>query len=95
MEMTLTYGSVRARIRPAHPATTQASVRLCLLPNSVLSLTPNRPGMTLRCETGTLWLTQAGDHMDYFLKVGESFQPKGSGLLVVQALGESSLSVSS
>lgn len=51
-------------------------------------------GMRVECASGQLWVMQHGEPVDHFLLAGETFQSKGLGVLVVQALAESSVSIS-
>lgn len=88
--MTITYGDIRANITTRHRETKNSSLEIGLQPNTVVSLQPTRGQTKILCETGMLWITQQGDPMDYFLKAGEIFEPYQAGLLVVQAMGESS-----
>lgn len=42
---------------------------------------------TIRCIESHLWLTEAGLAEDVVLAPNESYKPKGSGLVAIQALG--------
>ena len=45
----------------------------------------------IRCEAGTLWLTQDNDRRDIVLEAGEQFQPDRRGTVLVFALNAASL----
>lgn len=45
-----------------------------------------RPGMTLGCARGRIWVTQTGDGRDIVLGAGMAFISKHRGKLVVTAL---------
>ena len=45
----------------------------------------------IRCEAGTLWLTQDNDSRDIVLEAGEQFQPDRRGTVLVFALNAASL----
>ncbi|SEU00563.1 DUF2917 domain-containing protein [Stigmatella erecta] len=53
-----------------------------------------RPGASLRCHEGCVWLTREGDGCDHVLRAGEALCLEGPGLVVVQALGPARFSVS-
>ncbi len=50
-------------------------------------------GLEIRCITGTLWLTEAGDGMDHFLASGQSYRLRGNGLALVEGIGRASASI--
>ncbi|MFN3650571.1 MAG: DUF2917 domain-containing protein [Armatimonadota bacterium] len=54
---------------------------------------PQPAGMRVRCLSGELWVTQAGDLTDHRLRAGESLETAGAGALVVQALTPATLTV--
>lgn len=57
---------------------------LRLSPGQLLTFTPAHPiSLHLRC--GGLWVTQAGDHRDHFLKAGQSMPLVAHRLTVLQA----------
>ena len=45
-----------------------------------------RDGTIIHCESGALWVTQAGMHDDVVLETGGSFRPRGGGKVILQAL---------
>jgi hypothetical protein len=40
----------------------------------------------IHCDSGAVWVTQAGMHDDVVLKSGGSFCPRGGGKVILQAL---------
>ncbi len=55
-----------------------------LSPNDLLTLTPAQP-TALHVRSGVLWVTQAGDDRDHFLKAGQSMELAPHRLTVLQA----------
>lgn len=51
----------------------------------LLSLTGGRHGLTLRCLSGTIWLTK-GDGRDYLVRQGSSFELAGGEAALAEAL---------
>jgi hypothetical protein len=45
-----------------------------------------KPGSTLVCDTGVLWVTQAGDYRDYVLLPGDVMRVTKRGKLLVEAM---------
>ena len=45
-----------------------------------------RPGSTLFCDTGVLWVTQAGDRKDYVLLPGQKMTVTKRGKVLVEAM---------
>lgn len=52
----------------------------------LLKLEIDRPGASVLCTAGTLWLTQPGDPHDHLLKAGQSFSLNQRGAVLVQGL---------
>jgi hypothetical protein len=48
----------------------------------------------IRCVSGTLWITQAGDLNDYLLVGGNEFETDRQGVTVVEALSPATICVS-
>lgn len=46
----------------------------------------------IRCDSGTLWITQDNDTRDIVLRAGEQFQPDRKGTVLIYALEGSTLS---
>lgn len=60
---------------------------------SVFSLDGHVTGTSIACVVGFVWVTQEGDANDYVLGPGEAFVAKRDGLIVVEALNDSSIRV--
>ncbi len=52
-----------------------------------------RPGSTLFCDTGVLWVTQAGDQRDYVLQPGEKMVVTRRGKVLIEAVQDADLLV--
>ena len=52
-----------------------------------------KPGSTLFCDTGILWVTQAGDYQDYVLYPGQAMKISKRGKVLVQAMRDADLSI--
>ena len=52
-----------------------------------------RPGETMTCERGIVWLTQSGDPTDYLLRAGDRFTAQSRGRVVAQAFEYSLLCI--
>jgi len=92
--MTITYGSVRARITDAPAAPTTQSVRLELTQKSVMSLKGTKHKVAIRCFSGAIWLTQQGDTRDLLLVPGDEFMVQGKGMTVLQAIQDAVIAIS-
>ncbi|MFY9224110.1 MAG: DUF2917 domain-containing protein [Blastocatellia bacterium] len=44
--------------------------------------------LSIDCQQGTLWITQAGDIEDHLIEPGQSFKTLTSGLVVMQSLSD-------
>ena len=62
--------------------------------NSVLELLPAQvlrlraaSGVTISCDSGTLWITQEGRERDDFLSAGKSLCVASAGVTLVEAMG--------
>jgi hypothetical protein len=47
-----------------------------------------RPGMSIVCLDGRLWVTQEGDAVDHILEAGERFEVASHGALIISAFGQ-------
>ena len=56
--------------------------------NDIFRIKKMRPGMTLSCEKGILWVTQSGDLRDYLLSTGQNLVIKKNGKVLIEALRE-------
>jgi len=45
-----------------------------------------KPGSTLICDAGILWVTQAGDRQDYVLQPGQKMTVTKRGKVLVEAM---------
>jgi len=52
-----------------------------------------RPGSTLLCDTGVLWVTQAGDYQDYVLLPGQKMKVTRRGKVLVEAMRDADFHV--
>ena len=52
-----------------------------------------KPGSTLFCDTGVLWITQAGDQRDYVLQPGEKMVVTRRGKVLIEAMRDADLLV--
>ena len=52
-----------------------------------------RPGSTLFCDTGILWVTQAGDTRDYVLTTGQTMMVTKKGKVLVEAMRDADFHV--
>src|SRR5688500_6199941 len=78
----------------AGPRRTAGYERRCSLAATTLCTLRTRGRGVIRCLSGECWLTQSHDQHDYLLSAGEEFPVDGAGTVVVQALGDASVSVS-
>lgn len=51
------------------------------------------PGSTLFCDTGILWVTQAGDRQDYVLLPGQQMTVSKRGKVLVEAMRDADFHV--
>ena len=61
--------------------------------HDVRRIAPRKPGTTILCEQGVLWLTMTGGGVDYILGPGDSFVDHHGRALVVEALREAVFSI--
>jgi hypothetical protein len=52
-----------------------------------------KPGSTLFCETGILWVTQAGDRQDYVLLPGQKMTVTKRGKVLIEAMRDADFHV--
>ena len=52
-----------------------------------------KPGSTLFCDTGILWVTQAGDSQDYVLLPGQKMTVTKRSKLLIEAMRDADLHV--
>jgi hypothetical protein len=78
------------RLRSAH----RARVELLQLPmNGTLRIVSGRDGVTVRCDAGTILVTQEGDLVDHVLHPQDELRTSGRGLVVAWALSDAALTV--
>ena len=65
---------------------------LCLKPKQLLKVRGGI-GHAIVCHSGSLWVTQQHDQRDIVLGAGESFALDRKGLVLVQALAQSAISI--
>ena len=71
------------RLRPAP---------ICL-PKGQAALLDDARGASIRCRSGSLWITQHRDRRDIVLEPGDTFVVERDGLTVVSAVRDSALDV--
>lgn len=59
---------------------------LCLADDAPIRLLSAR-GVRIRCTSGVVWLTIAGEASDIFLAAGDSYLVRGRGLALLEAIG--------
>jgi len=65
---------------------------LCLKPKQLLKVRRGS-GHAIVCHSGSLWVTQHRDPRDIVMGAGESFALDRNGLVLVQALEQSAISI--
>jgi hypothetical protein len=63
--------------------------------NSFLRVEGDSRGIKILCRSGSCWITQEGDWKDYLLESERDFTVHRDGLIVVQALTDTEIAVSS
>ncbi|MBU2513687.1 DUF2917 domain-containing protein [bacterium] len=61
--------------------------------NEMIFLDGNPTEISILCEDGILWVTQAGDAYDHILKPGEVFRIKDKGKVAITGYRDSSVSL--
>lgn len=64
-----------------------------LHPKDVCRIESYKPLTEIVCKKGILWLTQTGDGIDHILSAGDHFVSEHSGLVLLEALPEASVSI--
>lgn len=70
------------------PWTKHKNVSMNLQPHQVEKLEDVKPGMTVVCDTGIIWLTESNDPQDYALRPGHSVIIRKKGNILVEAVNE-------
>ena len=52
-----------------------------------------KPGMTVRCEDGLVWLTKSSDMRDYMLRPGASMEVGKRTDVLIEALSEADVTI--
>jgi len=53
----------------------------------------DKPGSTLFCDAGILWVTQAGDRRDYVLTPGQEMTVTRKGKVLIEAMRDADFHV--
>lgn len=61
--------------------------------NEAVTIEGDPRGVTVSCHEGVVWLTQAGDSRDYFLKAGEMVCFRQGGTAVLEGHGEARVAI--
>ncbi len=72
------------------------------LASGELNLAENQPirmlaakGVSIRCLSGTIWVTQAGQTEDIFLKAGQVYRIGNQRLALIESIGVGSIRIES
>ncbi len=60
---------------------------------SVFSLKGPVRGATIACESGAVWITQAGDIRDYVIRAGMDFTVPGDGSVAIQLMEHAGITI--
>jgi len=71
----------------------QSKTKIHMHRNDFQNMRTARPGSTLFCATGVLWVTQAGDQRDYVLQPGEKMILTRRGKVLIEAMRDADLLV--
>ena len=71
----------------------QPKAKIHIQRRDVLRINKVKPGSTLACDTGVLWVTQNGDRNDYILLPGDKMNVNNRGQLLVEAMRDAALYV--
>ena len=52
-----------------------------------------KPGDTIFCDSGILWVTQAGDRRDYLLRQGQTMTVTQRGKVLVEAIDDADMHI--
>ena len=73
--------------------TMQPKTKICIPRHAFRRMDGVRPGSTLFCDTGVLWVTQSGDIRDYVLLPGQTMTVTKRGKVLVEAMRDADLHV--
>ncbi len=60
---------------------------------SVFSLKGPVRGATIACDSGAVWITQAGDIRDYVISAGMNFTVPGEGSVAIQVMQDAGIAI--
>ncbi len=66
-------------------------MELLLENQEILDLGENLHSLSIACQVGCCWITQAGDSRDHILHSGDRFTVRGRGRILISALEPSRL----
>lgn len=50
-------------------------------------------GQRIECLSGTAWITAYGQHTDFMLRAGQTFEVPNDGLILIEAVGQGRVKV--
>lgn len=71
----------------------QPKTKIRIARHGFQSIEAVKPGTTLFCDAGVLWVTQPGDNQDYVLTSGQKLTVTKPGKLVIEAMREADFRV--
>ena len=71
----------------------QSKAKIRMQRSEYQSMRTVKPGSTLFCDTGILWVTQAGDRQDYVLMPGQKMTVTKKGKVLIEAMRDADFHV--
>lgn len=71
----------------------QPKTRIRIHRHDYQSMRMDKPGSTLFCDTGVLWVTQTGDRRDYVLLPGQKLTVTQKGKVLIEAVRDADFHV--
>lgn len=71
----------------------QSKAKIRMQRSDYQSMRTVKPGSTLFCDTGILWVTQAGDRQDYVLMPGQKMTVTKKGKVLIEAMRDADFHV--
>lgn len=71
----------------------KANLKLHLHRRAFHHLSRIKPGMTVRCEDGLVWLTKSKDLQDYMLRPGTSMVVGKRANILIEALSDADVTI--
>ena len=71
----------------------QPKTKICLQRRGLWRINHVRPGSSLSCDTGGLWVTQTGDLADYILLPGDTVTITRRGKVLVEAMRDAAFHI--